>query len=219
MNELENLFSPNSPEGSVLIGLRGLSAWWTLSGGGAVVYHLRHRSLKELDFFFDLDQLNDAVIAQSVRLIVPPRMPDALQNSIQLQTLMANKQGVFKLNFSKITLSFIVKPKVRSFRDRTADPSHLAVASLEDALIGKLFATLERTYLNDYLDWVWAIDSGLRAQEALQAARAIEPFHYDRFDIVKAFRSLCDPPEAIRASLAPDDLDLLSGFYAQLAFS
>lgn len=142
-------------------------------------------------------------------IITPPPHVASDITVTQMAADLRGERGVIKLHFSKITLSFVRKPKVRGCLHRVSDGTHLPVASLRDAIGAKLFAVMNREALNDYIDIAAVLERGWSREQVIAAARAVAPLHEDRLDLERALARLANPPEAIADELTPVQYNLL----------
>ena len=196
---------------SVLKRLHYLDPFWTLHGGGALVYHLGHRDLKELDFFCEQSMWRESLAEFTANTIVPPSIPDFLslrQNATE--TWRDPRRGVFKLHFEKVTLSFIRFARVSGTQERLRRPGLLPIAGLVDIAVLKLVVLRHRHKLVDYVDWVAILRrSGLSIGEIIEGFYALRDVYPERESLRECLINLADIPPGCEEFLQFEDIRLL----------
>ncbi|MBV8060975.1 MAG: nucleotidyl transferase AbiEii/AbiGii toxin family protein [Alphaproteobacteria bacterium] len=199
------------PHGAILTGLKALSPYWTLNGGGAAAYHFCHRVPDDLDFFLNTDGWREDARHETPDVIFNHfrQIPPDLQKKIR-DAFLQQETGTYKINFERIKLSFIFTPKTTGCNERIGMNNHLPVASVRDVIGLKVFAVNARTQLSDYLDIATAIDHGINAAQLADAAKAIAPFcPSESIHLQQSFACLLTPPDVILTQLSERHVGLL----------
>jgi hypothetical protein len=191
---------------NILRGLGPMGRCWTLHGGGAVVYHFRHRDLTELDIYKEPSCSVDEAASVAIPCLRPLLSPDFLEQTEGYLRLGLDESSVVKVAFEKVTLSFVKKPKNKGTQNRVVFPPLLPVASVRDALGGKIYALHERNALHDYSDIAEALARDFSMAFLLDALQsvAISPI-----DLRVLFDKMVRPPDDIAAQLSERDKLLL----------
>jgi hypothetical protein len=207
-------FAEGSIELRAISTFKVLSQYWTLAGGGALVYHLRHRHLKELDFFLESDSWDDNTANFTADIIARVMGSSDSERQKANEAFFNAQHGVLKVGLADMMFSFVLTPKVKGTLNQIQSPDAIPIASLEDVVGGKLFTLPDRKNLTDYLDWIAIINAGITPTQATQFAKNLLPMMNGSYDVRQCFEIMHSPPEEIRTQLTAEQLSLLASFAA-----
>lgn len=178
---------------------------WTLHAGGAMVYHLNHRVLDEIDLYVEPRTACDDLIEGAMRLLAAflpiHKHPEARQ------LFISQPSGNVKLHFEKVIFSFIITPNFSGTVQRISVYGHLPVASLNDAVGAKFMGMHNRDKLSDFVDIAAALRKGYTAADLIRAINAIRKQEVDHASI---FRKMTHIPVEFQEYIAPVDRERLN---------
>lgn len=172
----------------------GLGRYYTLAGGAALIWHLKHRVTEDVDIYLEPDTWDEEktpfLIFKSFETIIPTN--ELLK---VISHIKHSGMNVTKIFFEKGTVSIIQNGSMTLFeKERLFPPDRLPVATMNEIFLGKVAAIggRDKEVDQDDLAHIFAYKDDWNVNYVVNniGGRKMEYFSFE-----KAFRKLSEMPE------------------------